>query len=39
MINVMILTYFHVDNELTDVTARNIGTRHKNHCRNMGQNT
>lgn len=27
MINVMILTYFHVDNELTDVTARNIGAK------------
>ncbi len=27
MINVMILTYFHVDNELTDVRAQNIGAK------------
>lgn len=34
MINVMILTYFHVDNELTDVTARNIGTKQSKYDRN-----
>ena len=39
MINVLNLTYRQVNSELTDMTAKNIGTRHKNHCRNMDQNT
>lgn len=34
MINVIILTYFHVDNELTDVTARNIGAKQAKYDRN-----
>lgn len=34
MINVMILTYFHVDNELTDATARNIGAKQSKYDRN-----
>lgn len=34
MINVMILTYFHVDNELTDVTAQNIGAKQAKYDRN-----
>ena len=38
-LNVLNLTYRQINSELTDMTARNIGTRHKNHCRNMDQDT
>ena len=38
-INVLNLTYRQVKSELTDMTAQYIGTRHKNHCRNMDQDT
>lgn len=38
-INVLNLTYRQVNSELTDMTAQYIGTRHKNYCRNMDQDT